>query len=259
MIRFAPSSRCMTKQKLGQSKGHVLCQAVAGQVKHLASEDCINRTRPTLPQNRTLTAKHCVLQQQHCLRNHWFKKLSPSDSRATQKYIHKMRAFKTRNPGYPGLGVPISYFALSHFCLRWNSSHKKGNQETKGVDFVFQSSAPNPYKGNKEMRTQKDSSPQHFPFQLMCLSTRAWHPSDSLNAIISIPFFPKLVIRPYQKPPKITNRAPQFLKLKKTSPSISYLGGFVLYAKVYFKPLLSPDKASKALQSCCGKPRTNQK
>ena len=56
------------------------------------------------------------LQQQHCLRTHWFKKLSPSDSRATQKYIHKMRAFKTRNPGYlyPGLGVPSSYFALSH-------------------------------------------------------------------------------------------------------------------------------------------------
>ena len=56
-----------------------------------------------------------LVQQQHCLRNHWFKKLSPSDSRSTQKYVHKMRAFKIRNPGYPGLGVPISYFALSHF------------------------------------------------------------------------------------------------------------------------------------------------
>ena len=50
-----------------------------------------------------------VIQQQHCLRNHWFKKLSPSDSRATQIYMHKMRAFKIRNPGYPGLGVPIMF------------------------------------------------------------------------------------------------------------------------------------------------------
>ena len=49
------------------------------------------------------------LKQQHCLRNHWFKRL-------TQKYIHEMRAFEIRNTGNPGLGVPISYFALSHFA-----------------------------------------------------------------------------------------------------------------------------------------------
>ena len=30
---------------------------------------------------------------------------------------NKMRAFIVRNPGYPGLGVPISYFALSHFVF----------------------------------------------------------------------------------------------------------------------------------------------
>ena len=53
------------------------------------------------------------------------------------------------------------------------------------------------------MRAQEDSSPQGLAFQLMCLSTREWHPSDSLNAIISIPCFPQLVISPYQKtPPK---------------------------------------------------------
>ena len=61
------------------------------------------------------------------------------------------------------------------------------------------------------------------------------------SAIISIPCCP------LQEPPKIRNRAPQFLKFKKSSPSISYFGGFSYMAKLSFKPLLSP---SKALQSC---------
>ena len=34
-----------------------------------------------------------------------------------KKYIHKMSAFRIRNPGYPGLGMPISYFALSDFVF----------------------------------------------------------------------------------------------------------------------------------------------
>ena len=71
-----------------------------------------------------------VIQQQHCLRNHWFKKLSPSDSRATQIYMHEMRAFKIRNPGYPGLGVPITFFALSHFVFAGVVRTKK---ETKNI------------------------------------------------------------------------------------------------------------------------------
>ena len=76
------------------------------------------------------------VQQQHCLRNQWFKKLSPSDSRATIKQITKMHKLKIRNPGYPDLGVPISYFALLIVSSPFLFVQKR--QETKGLDFVSQ-------------------------------------------------------------------------------------------------------------------------
>ena len=82
-----------------------------------------------------------VLQQQHCLRNHWFKKLSPTDSRAKQIhiyiYIHKMR-IQNMKSRVPWTRCANFLFCSFSFCLRWCCSHKKRNQETKGVDFVFQ-------------------------------------------------------------------------------------------------------------------------
>ena len=79
------------------------------------------------------------LQQQHCSRNHWFKKLSPIEplGQPCDKKIQKLRSLKIRNSGYPGLGVPISYFALLTLASLV-SSRKEESQETKGVDFAFQ-------------------------------------------------------------------------------------------------------------------------
>ena len=118
-----------------------------------------------------------VLQQQHCLRNHWFKKLSPSDSRATQKYIHKMSAFKIGNPGYPGLGVPISCFALSHFVFAI-----KGNQETKGVYFVFPKLGATPLQ-----RKPRNESTEGF--EPTALSIPA--------LLVDFSYTPKLNLSPY--------------------------------------------------------------
>ena len=66
-------------------------------------------------------------------------------------------------------------------------------------------------------------------FQLMCLSTRAWHPSDSLNAIISIPWFPQLVISPYPNPPKYEIEPLNFLNLRKRAPQFLILVFFPIW------------------------------
>ena len=58
-----------------------------------------------------------IVQQQHCLRNHWFKKLSPSDSRATT-IIH------TTNARIENKKSRVPLDSACQCCLRWFCSRK---------------------------------------------------------------------------------------------------------------------------------------
>ena len=132
-------------------------------------------------------------------------------------------------------------------------SHKKETKKLRELISYSKSSVPNPYKGNQEMRAQKDSdsNPQHFPFQLMCLSTQAWHPSDSLNAIMSSSCFAQLVISPYQNPqnkPYTASKAvskallspyeasPEPAKIRNRAPQFFILVAFSYMAKLNLSP-----------------------
>ena len=110
-------------------------------------------------------------------------------------------------------------FCSFSFCLRWCCSHKKGNQETKGVDFVFQKLGAKPLQ-----RKPRNESTEGFCAPLNFL---VWW------------FFPlwQSLISAFTKPPKPSKAdAKALFKLllgkprtpqnKKSSPSISYFGGF---------------------------------
>ena len=148
------------------------------------------------------------------------------------KNIYIKCAFKIRNPGYPGLGVPISY----SFCLRWCCSHKNGNQETKGVDFVFQNLGAKPLQRKPRNESTEGFEPAalSIPAHVLIHSGMASFRPPKRHHIN--PMVSAACNQPLPEPPKIRNRAPQFLKFKKTSPSISYFGGFSYMAKLILSP-----------------------
>ena len=139
-----------------------------------------------------------------------------------------MRAFKIRNPGYPGLAVPISYFALSHFVFAGVVRTKQETKKLREWISYSKSSAPNPYKGNQEMTAEGfEPTALSIPAHVLIHSGMA---SFSLPKRHHIhPMFSAACNQPLPEPPKIRHRAPQILKFKKSSPSISYFGGFFLY------------------------------
>ena len=126
--------------------------------------------------------------------------------------------------------MPISYFCSFSFCLRRGCSHKKGNQETKGVDLVFQKLGAKPLQRKPRNETTEgfDPTPLSIPAHVLIHWAKASFRLSRRHHIN--PVFSAACIQPLPEPPKIRNRAPQFRKLNLSNRaqlrgSISYFGG----------------------------------
>ena len=146
---------------------------------------------------------------------------------------------------------------------------KTRNQETKGVDFVFQQLGAKPLQRKPRNESTEGFEPTALSIPAHVLIHSGMASFRLLKRRHIHPIFCRPCNQPLPEPSKIRNRALQFLQFKKSSPSSSYFVGFFLIWQSLIYALSCPDKASKALQSCysglvkalslLGKPRTHQK
>ena len=104
---------------------------------------------------------------------------------------------------------------------------QKGNQETTGVDFVFQKLGTKPLQRKPRNENTEGFEPTalSIPAHVLIHSGMASFRLPKRHDID--PMFSPACNQPLpENPPKIRNRAPQFLKFKKSSPSNSYFGVF---------------------------------